>query len=261
MGEAASPTESRRGPGVDDVYRVFLSRFDERGARAVGSSVPPGGAEFLPLLFEELQAVSRSLESLDAEMAALLAAGPGPDRWRRLDRWRAELDRARRRLTLIARSADVAPQDPKEWNLEAMFDECAALLAGETRTRNITLSVRGETDLPPVAFRHPRPEQALFSVLRAIAECDELSGGRMAVRLTRVGDRCIAEICVHHGNTLLDRGRIPLAGLLSLTLTDGVRIHWEATPGRFVLRMECPGRPAPDGESPAPKSAADLSPR
>jgi len=256
MNEGGSLPESPGDRHIDDLYRVFLSRFDVSAGRAPNSTTPPKVPKFLHLFLEEMEAVGQALETLDGELVAALSGAPGPERWRRMDRWRGELGRARLRLGHIARTLTVTSQEPREWDLAAMIHECVDLLGGEIRIRETQVSITGEREVSPVVLRHPRPEQALFTVLRGLVECQELAGGRITIHLSRSGSRALLEIFAHTGESLLGRKQVPLAGLLPIAVTDGVRIDWEATPGRFALRMEFP-EPAGTGAGKAARDAGE----
>jgi hypothetical protein len=258
MAEDESPKEHPEDARVDDLYRVFLSRYDEgKGQGKASSSSHRRASDFLPLLFEEIDAVGQTLETLDGELGQTLVSVKHHEQ-QQADRLRGELTRARTRLRQISRSLATRPQDPKEWNLAEMFAECVRLLEGEMRGAHLRVSLNCSQDIPPVVFHHPRPEQAIFAMLQGMVESEEISGARITIQISRVGERTFAEVFVHHGERALDRKRIPLASLLPLSVTDGVHLDWEATPGRFVLRMEFPST-TKESEEPAKQHTTEES--
>jgi hypothetical protein len=224
---------------VDDMYRAFLSRFEEK--RSDGEASLPDRAEadsFLRLVLEEVESVVRSLEALNQELGRLSA--PRKQEQQRFEALQGDLSRARKRLGQISSLRSHITRQPRPWALPEMFEECLGFLRGETRHRDIEISIVGRQGIPPVSLRHPSPQQALFAMLHGMVESFPTPGGRIVIRLSGVGDRVWGEVVAFFRGNMLERNGVPLASLLPLWIADGVRIERQVSPGRFLLRLGFP---------------------
>jgi len=128
-------------------------------------------------------------------------------------------------------------------------------LGVEIRDRDIEVSVVRPQGIPPVTLRYPSPHKALFAMLHGMVELFPARGGRIVIRLSGVGDRVCGEVVAYARDSLLEKNQVPLASLLPLWITDGVRIERQVSPGRFLLRLEFPCSRGGESELTAEMSA------